>query len=113
MKLNSNPNFATSISFYERFVEDIVAGDKSITIRDSADINFPLNKAIDAVIFQTDDVFARLYISSITPLSFDEINAYHAQQENMTIVELKQVIREIYPDQNQFYLIEFTLVEPH
>ena len=31
----------------------------------------------------------------------------HAEQENMTLTELKKVIADIYPGQTQFYVIEF------
>ena len=31
----------------------------------------------------------------------------HAEQENMTLTELKKVIADIYPGQRQFYVIEF------
>ncbi len=30
-----------------------------------------------------------------------------AEQENMTLTELKKVIADIYPGQTQFYVIEF------
>lgn len=41
---------------------------------------------------------------------FDELNEQHAKQENMSLAELKQVIREIYPNDNAFFVIEFTLI---
>ena len=31
----------------------------------------------------------------------------HAQQENMTLAQLREVIAEIYPEEKQFYVIEF------
>jgi uncharacterized protein YqfB (UPF0267 family) len=35
------------------------------------------------------------------------LNEEHALQENMTLSEQKLVITEIYPNQTQFYVIDF------
>ncbi|MGL5037514.1 MAG: ASCH domain-containing protein, partial [Aeromonas sp.] len=42
--------------------------------------------------------------------AFDELNDTHAQQENMTLTELKAVIRAIYPTLPPLYVIEFKLI---
>ena len=34
----------------------------------------------------------------------------HVQQENMTLTELKQVIRQIYPNVEQLFVIHYQLV---
>ncbi|VEI46728.1 ASCH domain [Actinobacillus equuli] len=39
---------------------------------------------------------------SVTPIHFEQLNEQHAKQENMSLAELKQVIREIYPNDNNF-----------
>ena len=48
---------------------------------------------------------------SVKAVAFDELDDEHARQENMTLPELKEVIRAIYPDLPQLYVIEFKLVE--
>lgn len=40
-------------------------------------------------------------------VTLDTLSEKHAQQENMSLDELKRVITDIYPDQHQFYVIEF------
>jgi uncharacterized protein YqfB (UPF0267 family) len=43
-------------------------------------------------------------------VTLDTLTEKHAQQENMTLGELKRVIAEIYPNQRQFYVIDFKCV---
>ncbi|MBP8173721.1 MAG: ASCH domain-containing protein, partial [Aeromonadaceae bacterium] len=50
-------------------------------------------------------------VLSVTSVAFDARNGEHARQENMTLAELKQVIRDIYPDLPPLYVIEFQLIE--
>ena len=44
---------------------------------------------------------------SVAPITLDELTEQHAAQENMSLVELKEVIKVIYPNESEFYLIEF------
>ena len=46
---------------------------------------------------------------SVSPIILDELTEQHAKQENMELEELKEVIRGIYPSEEQFYIIEFIL----
>ncbi|MBF1230650.1 MAG: ASCH domain-containing protein, partial [Haemophilus parainfluenzae] len=45
----------------------------------------------------------------VSPITLDELTEQHAAQENMGLAELKEVIREIYPSEEQFYVIEFKI----
>lgn len=98
------------ITFFERFEADIMAGKKTITIRDKLEIDFELGRTIPVATFEDGRVFGNLNIRSITPISFDNINATHAEQENMTIPQLREVINEIYPGEDELYVIEFVVV---
>lgn len=95
------------ITFFERFEADILSGKKTITIRDKTEIDFELNKVIPVATFETARVFGQLKILTIDALSFNDINEQHALQENMTLPQLRQVIREIYPNEQQLYVISF------
>ena len=46
---------------------------------------------------------------SVSPITLDELTELHAKQENMELEELKKVIRGIYPGEELFFVIEFTL----
>jgi UPF0267 protein CGSHiEE_04535 len=46
-------------------------------------------------------------VLSVSPITLDELTGQHAKQENMGLAELKKVIEEIYPESNEFYVINF------
>lgn len=95
------------ITFYQRFAADILNGKKTITIRDAEANYFENGDVVHAYTFETRELFATLAIQSIEKLNFEELNNQHATQENMTLAELKAVIKQIYPDNCQLYLIKF------
>jgi UPF0267 protein CGSHiEE_04535 len=45
----------------------------------------------------------------VSPITLDELTEQHAIQENMSLAELKEVIRGIYPSENKFYIIHFKI----
>lgn len=98
------------ITFFSRFEADILSGKKTITIRDKSESYFQPNQELAVFTNETDRFFANIKVLSVTPIAFDELNEQHAKQENMSLAELKQVIREIYPNDNAFFVIEFTLL---
>lgn len=98
------------ITFFSRFEADILSSKKTITIRDKSESYFQPNQELAVFTNETDRFFANIKVLSVTPIAFDELNEQHAKQENMSLAELKQVIREIYPNDNAFFVIEFTLI---
>lgn len=98
------------ITFFSRFEADILSGKKTITIRDKSESYFQPNQELAVFTNETDRFFANIKVLSVTPIAFNELNEQHAKQENMSLAELKQVIREIYPNDNAFFVIEFTLI---
>lgn len=90
------------ITFFSRFEADILSGKKTITIRDKSESYFQPNQELAVFTNETDRFFANIKVLSVTPIVFDELNEQHAKQENMSLAELKQVIREIYPNDNAF-----------
>ena len=57
--------------------------------------------------FEDNQYFCTIEVLSVSPITFDELTEQHAKQENMGLEELKEVIRGIYPREEQFYVIEF------
>lgn len=98
------------ITFFSRFEADIVSGKKTITIRDESESHFQPHQQLSVFTNETDRLFAHIQVISVTPITFDQLNEQHAKQENMTLEQLKQVIREIYPQENTFFVIEFKLI---
>lgn len=98
------------ITFFSRFEADIVSGKKTITIRDKSESYFQEGQELSVFTNETDRLFACIRVLSVTPIQFEHLNEAHAKQENMTLAELKQVIKEIYPNDNDFFVIEFELI---
>ena len=100
----------TEMTFFQRFEEDILAGKKTITIRDEAEKDFAIGSTVQVVTYEDNRWFCQLKIDAVTPIHFDELTELHAQQENMTLAQLQQVIKEIYPNTDTFYVINYSLV---
>lgn len=99
------------ITFFSRFEADILAGLKTITIRDNSESYFLPKQRLQVYTNETDRFFCEIEVISVIPISFSELNHFHAQQENMTLSELQSIIREIYPNENDFFVIEFKLIK--
>ena len=97
------------ITFYQRFEADILAGRKTITIRDKSESHFKPGDILRVGRFEDNQYFCTIEVLSISPSTLDELTEQHAKQENMGLEELKGVIRGIYPKEGRFYIIEFIL----
>ena len=97
------------ITFYQRFEADILAGRKTITIRDKSESHFKAGDILRVGRFEDNQYFCTIKVLSVSPITLDELTEQHAKQENMGLDELKEVIRGIYPKEGRFYIIEFIL----
>ena len=105
-----NGNFMKNITFYGRFEADILAGRKTITLRETSDANFSAGDKVRVSRYEDNVFFCNIEIINVTPVQFDALNETHALQENMTLPELKQVISEIYPGLKELFMLEFRLI---
>ena len=97
------------ITFYQRFEADILAGRKTITIRDKSESHFKAGDILRVGRFEDNQYFCTIEVLSVLPITLDELTEQHAIQENMSLAELKEVIRGIYPSENKFYIIHFNI----
>ena len=95
------------ITFFQRFQDDILAGRKTITLRDAAESHFKVGDVLRVGRYEDDGYFCTIKVLATSRITLDSLTERHAQQENMTLEELKHVIAEIYPNQTQFYVIDF------
>ena len=95
------------ITFFQRFQDDILAGSKTITIRDESDSHFKTGDVLRVGRFEDDGYFCTIEVTATSTVTLDTLTEKHAEQENMTLTELIKVIADIYPGQTQFYVIEF------
>lgn len=94
------------ITFFQRFQDDILAGRKTITIRDAAESHFKTGDVLRVGRYEDDGYFCTIRVVATSTVTLDTLSELHAQQENMT-AQLREVIAEIYPEEKQFYVIEF------
>ena len=96
-----------TITFFQRFQDDILAGRKTITIRDAAESHFKAGDVLRVGRYEDDGYFCTIRVVATSTVTLDTLNERHAQQENMTLPQLREVIAEIYPEEKLFYVIEF------
>lgn len=99
-----------TITFFQRFENDILAGKKTITLRDKSESHFEAGQTVNVANLETSTCYGELRILSVEWIHFDDLNSTHAQQENMTLLELKALIRVIYPEIQALYQINFKLL---
>lgn len=97
-------------TFFSRFVADIQAGRKTITIRDESEANWQPGQRLSLFTNPEHQPFGAIEVLSVNAVAFDELSDEHARQENMTLAELKTVICDIYPKLPPLYVIEFKLI---
>ena len=97
------------ITFYQRFEADILAGRKTITIRDKSESHFKAGDILRVGRFEDNQYFCTIEVLSVSPITLDELTEQHAKQENMSLAELKEVIKAIYPSEDKFVLINFKI----
>lgn len=102
----------TKITFFERFERDILSGAKTITLRDEAESHVTVGQVLPVSTFETDRWFCDIQILEVKPLALSDLNQAHAEQENMTLVQLRLVIAEIYPGLEQLFMIRFKVFNP-
>ena len=97
------------ITFYQRFEADILAGRKTITIRDKSESHFKAGDILRVGRFEDNQYFCTIKVLSVSPMTLDALTEQHAKQENMGLEDLKEVIRAIYPNEDKFVLINFKI----
>lgn len=101
---------ANDITFFQRFQDDILGGRKTITIRDACESHFKAGDILRVGRYEDDGYFCTIEVLGTSGVTLDTLNERHAQQENMSLAELKSVIGDIYPGQMTFYVIEFKCI---
>ena len=97
------------ITFYQRFEADILARRKTITIRDKSESHFKAGDILRVGRFEDNQYFCTIEVLSVSSITLDELTEQHATQENMSLAELKEVIKAIYPSEDKFVLINFKI----
>ncbi|CAM3679311.1 N(4)-acetylcytidine aminohydrolase [Rheinheimera salexigens] len=105
--INTAEPAPTLMTFFTRFEADILAGKKTITIRDGSESNYLPGSTVTLATHESGRVFGQAKILTVTPILFSALSNLHAEQENMSLDELKQVITDIYPSEQQLFVVSF------
>ena len=100
----------TKMTFFEFLTPLVAQGKKTITIRDEAESHYVPGTEVEVLTLETQRSVCTIRILSVEPLRYDEINEFHAEQEHLPLPELKTLIRDIYPDLDQLFMIRFERV---
>lgn len=76
---------ANDITFFQRFQDDILAGRKTITIRDAAESHFKPGDVLRVGRYEDDGYFCTIAVTATSTVTLDTLTEQHAQQENMTL----------------------------
>ncbi|TXY24296.1 ASCH domain-containing protein [Vibrio mimicus] len=100
----------TKITFFEFLTPLVASGAKTITIRDKSESHYVPGTRVEVFTLETDRKVCDIEIVSVEPLKFDDINEFHAEQEAIELPKLKSLIKEIYPNTNELFVITYQLV---
>lgn len=101
---------ADKITFFEFLTPLIKSGKKTITIRDKSESHYLVGSQVAVFTLETDQKVCDIEIESVEPIKFDHINEFHAQQESLGLQRLKDLIKEIYPDTDELFVITYKLI---
>lgn len=90
------------ITFFQRFQDDILAGRKTITIRDETESHFKTGDVLRVGRFEDDGYFCTIEVTATSTVTLDTLTEKHAEQENMTLTELKRLLLISIPVRHSF-----------
>ena len=74
---------ANDITFFQRFQEDILAGRKTITIRDAAESHFKPGDVLRVGRYEDDGYFCTIAVTATSTVTLDTLTEEHARQEDV------------------------------
>lgn len=89
-------------SLFQRFEDDILAGRKTITIRDESESHFKTGDVLRVGRFEDDGYFCTIEVTATSTVTLDTLTEKHAEQENMTLTELKKSLLTSIPVRHNF-----------
>ncbi len=101
------------ITFYRRFAADILSDKKTITIRNKMESHFCPGEHLRVGYEDNNDIFCAIEVISVVPVAPCDLTTTHARQENMSLAELQSVISQIYPGEQQLYVITFRRLDKY
>ncbi|MGL5430413.1 MAG: N(4)-acetylcytidine aminohydrolase [Vibrio sp.] len=101
----------SKITFFESLTLLVASGQKTITIRDHAESHYVPGSRVEVFTLETDRKVCDIKIIAVEPLQFAAINQFHAEQEAMEVPQLKNLIKHIYPNTDELFVITYQLIK--
>ena len=79
------------ITFYQRLEADILAGRKTITIRDKSESNFKTGDILRVGRFEDNQYFCTIEVLSVSLITLYKLTEQHAKHEKMGLEDLKEL----------------------
>jgi len=79
-------------------------------LRDASESHFVAGQHLRTGCYEDGTYFCTIEVISVTAVRLNALDESHARQENMTLIQLKQVIGEIYPGEESLWEIAFKVV---
>ena len=70
-------DYRSEMTFFSRFEQDILAGKKTITIRDSSERNFLVGSTVEVSTLEEGRIFTNLKVLAVTEVRFSELTEFH------------------------------------
>lgn len=104
------------ITFFSWLVPLVTTGLKNVTIRDEREAhNYERNDLVDVFPLERahSTAVCEICIASVEPLpSVDDVTEEHARQECLGLEELRQLLRQVYPnDHENLFVIRYKLTK--
>jgi uncharacterized protein YqfB (UPF0267 family) len=107
-----------ALTFFGWLLPLVTSGLKTITIRDAAEADLftpHVTTSTTLPVYALEDSTRHhpvcyVVLRSVKPLAWDDINESHARQECMSLSRLQGLLREIYPNEESLYLINYEVV---
>ncbi len=96
------PCSQTTSLFFNVSGDDILAGRKTITIRDESESHFKTGDVLRVGRFEDDGYFCTIEVTATSTVTLDTLTEKHAEQENMTLTELKRSLPTSIPARHSF-----------
>lgn len=77
-------------------------GVKTITIRDESESHFKTGDVLRVGRFEDDGYFCTIEVTATSTVTLDTLTEKHAEQENMTLTELKRSLPTSIPTRHSF-----------
>ena len=80
------------ITFFQRFQDDILAGRKTITLRDAAESHFKAGDVLRVGRYEDDGYFCTIRVVATSTVTLDTLSELHAQPSHCSLRQKRKTV---------------------